>query len=150
ILDDLALAVTGAAGLADAEEPLLKADLAAPLALLAGHRPGPGPGPAAATGLAGGGPGEGDLGLGAEGGLDEIELQGVAEVAAAALLAGLARRAEELAEKAVEEIVDTAEAEAEAGEGVGTGEALRTQPVVAGSLLGIGEHRVGQGDLLEL
>src|SRR5258708_29933947 len=86
VADDLAPALAAGAGLLDGENRLLHAHLALTVAGIAGLRRRPLGGARALAGLALGQGGNLNLGVGAEHGLFEIELQLVAQIAAAKYL----------------------------------------------------------------
>src|SRR5262249_47291164 len=130
---------------------LLKSNLALAAAVAAGGRLGAALGARAVAGLAFGGLHEPDHGLGAKRGLGKGELERGSKVASQALFLLTTGPAEELAENAVEEVVDAGKTEPKAGPTVDPGPAQAgvSEAIVTRPLFRIGKHRVGLGDLLE-
>jgi hypothetical protein len=128
----------------------------------AGARPGAGCGARAAAGGTGLDPRERHLAPAAEGGLLEGDLDGHPQVVAAGrprAPAGAAAE-ERVAQDALKQVLDVDAAHAEAarvagvalpGTAAGLGRAIRlmTDLVIAGTLLGVAQHRIGLADLLE-
>ncbi|MNN30569.1 hypothetical protein D3C81_1442220 [compost metagenome] len=149
----LAAAVAARAGLLHREEALLHAHLADAAAGGAGDRRSARLGAAAAAGLAADQGRHADGHGGAAHRLFEIQLEGVAQVAAALRTATLtaAAAAEEVAEHVAEDVGEVGATGAEAG----TATHARVDPgmpvlVVGRALAGVGEHLVGLVGLLEL
>src|SRR5690606_14574158 len=160
-LDDVALAGADRAGLREAEEALVLVEDAAPAALRAGTRRRAGPGPAAVAGRAGGLAGEVDRGGDALDRVVEVEVQLGFEVLAA-VGPGAARRARRppptAAEQTAEEIAEILDPEA-CGARTGAGATRPAEHAAGGpepanlvvllALLGVADHVVGGGHLLE-
>ena len=158
--DHLARAVAAGAGPLDLEEAVGLAYAAGAVAGGAGDGLGAGPGPRAFAGLAGHGGGDVDLDLGALVGLFQADLEIIAQVRAATRSALLAPArlataegvSEGVAEDLGEDVVDVGEAllalaEAAAPAAVHAGVA---EPVVGRALLIVRKDRIGLGNFLEL
>src|SRR5882757_10089706 len=139
--DDLAAALAARAGLLDGENRLLHAHLALAMAGIAGLRHGPLGGARALAGLALGQGGNLDLGVGAEYGLFEIELQLVAQIGAAKYLRPAALPAREnVAEHLAENVAESlAGAEAAAAAAFEPG---MSELVIEGALLRVAQNLV--------
>jgi hypothetical protein len=153
--DDRAGAAAHWAGARDGEEALLRTDLAAAAALLAGLGLFAGGGAGATAVGAGLGAADGDLALYAEDGLFKARAHVVLQVAAALLAGGAAVAAahvEHLAEEIAEDVAEVAllEGTAAAGEARAVAECSVAVAVVGGALVGIGEDAVGLAAGLEL
>src|SRR5579859_6402185 len=148
VADDLAAALAARAGLLDGENRLLHAHLALTVAGIAGFRCSPFRRARALTGLALGQGGNPDLGVGAEHGLFEIELQLVAQIGAAKYLRPAALPAgENIAEHFTQDVAEGlagAEAAAAAAFESGMPELIVDRP-----LLRVAEDLVGLLGLFE-
>jgi hypothetical protein len=143
-------------GQGNGEETLLVTDLPAAPALRAGCRRGPRRRAAAVTGCAFLLPRDLDRRLGALGRFFERDLQVVPQVGAALRAAAPSAAAENVAE--AKQVAEVAEDVFEAGErrrvesarADARADARVTEPIVGGALVGIRQHRVRLGRLLEL
>ena len=141
----------------DAEEALLKRDLPHAPAALAGLRGSSLPRPAARARLAGAHLRDLDRRLGPGQHIVEVDLEVVPQVGAALSSAPAAAprptaevpAPEDVPEQVAEQIREAAEVAEVGASGHTDPDALVAEAVVAGSLLGVREHRIGLGDLLE-
>ena len=149
--DDAADAAAVMAGPGHREEPLLHADLAVAMAVGAALRRAARRGPGPAAGVAGLLAGDLQGGLGAVRRLLERDLQVVAQVAAPpGAAAPAAAETEQIAEPAenVAEVVEDRRVDAGPAPGRPAHPGV-AEPVVPAALLGVREHRIGLGRLLE-